>query len=136
MREILREILIREEGIRLKPYNDTKGLLTIGIGRNLDEVGVSKEEALMLMENDIERSEDDAKALFPTYGKISANRQAVLAAMAFQLGGARLAGFKNMRIRIAVGDYRGAADEMLDSKWAKEDSPARAHRMAELMRKG
>ncbi len=42
----LRQMLIRHEGLRRKPYRDTVGKLTIGAGRNLDDVGITREEAL------------------------------------------------------------------------------------------
>lgn len=46
----LHDMLIRHEGLRLKPYHDTVRKLTIGIGRNLDDVGITHEEALILLE--------------------------------------------------------------------------------------
>lgn len=49
----LREQLERHEGLRLKPYKDTVGKLTIGIGRNLDDKGISRKEAFALLDNDI-----------------------------------------------------------------------------------
>jgi lysozyme len=48
--------LVRYEGLRLKPYRCTAGKLTIGIGRNLDDCGISQTEAYVLLENDIPRS--------------------------------------------------------------------------------
>lgn len=46
-------MLIRHDGLRLKPYRDTRNKLTIGVGRNLDDVGITREEALMLPNNEI-----------------------------------------------------------------------------------
>ena len=45
--------LIRHEGLRLKPYRCTAGKLTIGIGRNLDDCGISQKEAYAMLERDI-----------------------------------------------------------------------------------
>jgi len=50
----LQNTLEHHEGLRLKPYKDSVGKLTIGIGRNLDDVGISKSEALLLLQNDID----------------------------------------------------------------------------------
>ena len=49
--------LVRHEGLRLKPYRCTAGKLTIGIGRNLDDCGISQTEAYLLLENDIRNCE-------------------------------------------------------------------------------
>jgi lysozyme len=46
--------LIRDEGLKLKPYTDTVGKLTIGIGRNLTDRGISRQEALVLARNDVD----------------------------------------------------------------------------------
>ena len=44
----------KHEGLRLYPYNCSEGKLTLGIGRNLDDRGITEEEALYLLNNDIE----------------------------------------------------------------------------------
>jgi len=52
----LKEKLIRQlrehEGLRLPPYHCPAGKLTIGIGRNLGDKGITEKEAVMLLEND------------------------------------------------------------------------------------
>lgn len=53
MLERLKQDLVRDEGKRLKPYKDTVGKLTIGVGRNLDDVGISESEAMALLDSDI-----------------------------------------------------------------------------------
>ena len=50
----LRDQLIIDEGLRLRPYRDSVGKLTIGVGRNLDDVGISNDEAMVLLDHDIE----------------------------------------------------------------------------------
>ena len=54
VRETVIESLIRDEGLELKPYRDSVGKLTIGIGRNLDDKGISESEARMLLANDVD----------------------------------------------------------------------------------
>ncbi len=56
--------------------------------------------------------------------------------MAFQLGVNGVANFKKMIAALIARDYAAAAREMLDSNWAKVQTPARAQRMAEMMRTG
>ena len=65
MKNRLREMLIRHEGLHLKPYRDSVGKLTIGVGRNLDDVGITREEALILLEHDIAKGRRDVRRTFP-----------------------------------------------------------------------
>jgi lysozyme len=131
----LYDILREEEGLELKPYEDTEGVFTIGYGRNLRDKGISKEEAKVLLANDIAESVTIARSLFPEWAGHSSARQVVLAAMVFQMGRAGVAAFQEMRKALMSGNYEVAADEMLDSKWARQ-TPARANRMADIMRAG
>jgi lysozyme len=54
-----KELLIKHEGIRFTPYKCSMGRWTIGIGRNLSDKGITKEEALYLLDNDIKECERD-----------------------------------------------------------------------------
>ncbi len=127
--------LRRDEGERLKPYRDTVGKLTIGIGRNLDDVGISAEESAFLLANDIAKVEKQLDERLPWWRTLSINRQRVLINMAFNMGIFGLLGFKNTLAFVQAGDYARAADNMLISKWAKQVK-GRAVRLAELMRNG
>ncbi len=131
----LKDQLIAHEGLRLKPYADTVGKLTIGVGRNLDDAGISTHEAMLLLDHDIEAVEDDLDQRMPWWRGLTETRQLVLADMCFNLGIARLQGFKNTLAAIHSGDYEAAADGMLASKWAGQVGK-RAHRLARMMREG
>ena len=131
----LKEELIRDEGLRLKPYRDTVGKLTIGVGRNLDDVGITKDEAMHLLECDIRRVKGDLDRAMPWWRELDEVRQRVIVNMAFNLGIARLMGFKNMLDAMRAGNYRDAAKEMLNSKWATQVGE-RAPRLAAMMRDG
>jgi lysozyme len=134
--ETLKEQLIRHEGLKLKPYRCPAGKLTIGVGRNLDDCGISRDEALTLLENDIRRCETELQAHIPTlFSLLSPNRKAVLVNMAFNLGTAGLLGFHALLAHAAEGDFEKAANDMLVSKWAKQVGK-RAIELSELMRKG
>lgn len=124
--------LIPDEGIRLKPYKDTKRKLTIGIGRNLDDVGISMDEALTLVHNDIARAAKLLDEHFPWWRTLTDDRQRVLANMAFNLGG-RLLEFQNTMGEIQAGQYEAAAARMQASLWARQVGP-RAVRLAERMK--
>lgn len=127
--------LVREEGLQLKPYHDTVGKLTIGIGRNLDDVGISHDEALLLLNNDIDRASAALRSRFPWVINLDDTRQAVLIDMAFNMGVVTLAKFTDTLAHIQSGDYVAASQAMLDSTWAKEVG-MRAIRLAEQMRTG
>lgn len=133
--ETLEEMLIRHESLRLRPYRDSVGKLTLGVGRNLDDVGITTDEALLLLSNDILKVYRGLKATLPFWEKIDATRQRVLANMAFNMGVSGLLGFKKMLAAIEMGHYHEAADEMLSSKWAAQVGK-RATELAELMKSG
>jgi len=132
-RDLLQEDLILDEGIRLKPYRCTAGKLTIGIGRNLDDVGISKTETLTLLDADISRAEQGLDNFAPWWRSLPEPAARGLVNMAFNLGAGRLAGFKGMLAALRAGDYNLAAAEALDSKWAKQVGE-RATRIAALFR--
>lgn len=131
----LRSWLIEDEGVRLKPYRCTEGRLTIGIGRNLDDAGISLDEAYILLANDIERVHREAVENFAWFKSISTVRQDVVLAMIFQLGLDGFKEFKKTIQAIANGHFDRAADEMLSSLWARQ-TPKRAQKLAKRMRTG
>jgi lysozyme len=123
------------EGVRLKPYRCTAGKLTIGVGRNLEDVGITEEEAERMLLTDVNRCEVEASKIFSNFRELSEIRQEVLIEMVFNLGAKGLRGFRNMIAKVEQEDFDGAADEMLNSRWAKQVGQ-RANALADLMRKG
>ena len=134
--DLLKLELTRDEGVRLRPYKDTVGKLTLGIGRNLDDVGISADEADFMLSNDLnERVLPGLRKSLPWYSTLNESRQRVLANMAFNLGIDGLLKFRNMLAACQAGDYNLAANEMLNSTWAKQVGD-RAQRLADMMRGG
>ena len=131
--ERLVRMIVTHEGIRLKPYRDSVGKLTIGVGRNLDDMGITEGEALYLLRNDIRRVVDELYNALPFWEELSMPRRAVLIDMCFNLGLTRFLGFKRMLACLGRGDYDGAAREMLDSRWAGQVG-RRADDLATMMR--
>lgn len=127
--------IAQEEGLRLTPYRCPSGKLSIGYGRNLDDVGISREEALVLFASDLRRAWRAVEILAPWATALDPVRHGVLVAMAYQLGGTRLAAFKQMLHAVEAGRYDEAARHMLASKWA-DQTPGRAGRSAAAMRTG
>lgn len=133
-RTILRLALTRDEGLRLKPYEDTTGHLTIGVGRNLTDVGISSDEAQMLLDHDIDRVVRMLDERIPWWGQLDPVRQRVLLNMGFNLGYG-LFQFRNTLAHVQRGEYTDAAEHMLDSLWSRQVG-ARALRLANAMRTG
>lgn len=123
------------EGERLKPYRCTAGKLTIGVGRNLDDRGITAEESAYLLANDIAREERELLKALAWVGQLDEVRQRVLLDMAFNMGLVGLLGFKNTLATIRAGDYAKAAAMMLDSKWATQVGQ-RAERLSRMMATG
>lgn len=122
------------EGVKLKPYRCTAGKLTIGVGRNLDDVGISMEEADLLLKNDIANVMRRCIGL-TFWSELSENRKIVIIDMVFNLGWTRFLGFKKTIDLISKGKYEQASIEMLNSAWAKQVGK-RAETLAKMMRQG
>jgi lysozyme len=127
--------LTRDEGLRLRAYKCPAGKTTIGIGRNLDDVGITKAEAETLCRNDVARVEAELDARLPWWRGLDEVRQRVIANMAFNLGTDGLLKFKNTLRHVEAGEYLAAAQGMLASRWASQVGP-RALRLAQMMRDG
>jgi lysozyme len=127
--------LTADEGKKNKPYRDTVGKLTIGVGRNLDDRGLSDDEISYLLGNDIKMVERELDIAMPWWRGMCDARQNVIAAMAFNLGVPGLKTFTNTLQAMRDGRYSDAADGMLQSKWAQQVG-ARAVRLSKMMREG
>ena len=128
--------LEEHEGFRSSAYLDSEGYTTIGIGRLIDKRkggGISKAEALFLLENDVARFMKELDQKLPWWRGLSDIRQRVLVDLSFNLGVPGLLGFKNTLRAIHEGRFEDAAAGMLASKWASQVG-ARAHRLARMMR--
>lgn len=125
--------LLRDEGLRLKPYRCTAGRLTIGVGRNLDDRGITESEALVLLDNDIKSFWGQLAAALPWIMQAPEAVQEVLVNMCFNLGLEGLLGFRLTLAHVRAGRYGEAAAEMLRSKWAQQVG-ARAERLAQRLR--
>ena len=148
--------LVEHEGLRLEVYQDSLGIDTIGVGRNLQDRGITKEEldaldipsintvyehgiteadAAYLLENDVQIVEEELLRAHPCVDSLDSVRQLVLVDMAFNMGVPRLCKFKKMWAAIHEEDFRNAAKEMLDSRWAIQVK-LRATKLAHAMHHG
>lgn len=129
------EQLKRDEGLRLTAYKDTASKTTIGYGRNLEDKGISKDEAEYLLDNDIAAVKIAVAEAFPWSTSLNPARLGVLQNMAFNLGVQGLLKFRDMLTWLQGGQYDEAANAMLASRWSGQVKQ-RANRLAEQLRTG
>jgi lysozyme len=127
--------LREDEGLRLRPYRCSENKLTIGYGRNLEDNGISEEEAEIFLLNDAKAAYRDLEANLPWMGNLPSKKQGILLNMCFNMGITRLLGFRKMIAKLIINDYVGAAEEMKDSRWYHQVGP-RARRLVSLMSDG
>jgi lysozyme len=120
------------EGVEKFPYKCTAGYLTIGVGRNIEERGLLDDEIDFLLDNDIEVVMNEVSVTFDWFFDLSEVRQRVVADMIFNLGLPRFKQFNNMIAALEAGDWAEAANQMMDSKWAKQVGK-RAERLRDMM---
>lgn len=121
----------KHEGFRVKPYRCSAGKLTVGYGRNLDDKGISAEEAELMLLHDVNES-SDAASQFTWFRRLDNVRQGVIIEMIFNLGLPRFLGFKKMIQALRDEDYQEASIQMMDSKWARQVK-GRAIMLANIM---
>ncbi|MEC7092349.1 MAG: lysozyme [Pseudomonadota bacterium] len=135
----MREMLIANEGLSLKVYKCTAGANSIGVGRNLDSRGISEDEAMLMLTNDIDICIAALDKRYPWWKRLSEARQEVMVDLMFNLGESRLAKFvqflQSMETASSAEDYAVAAEHLLDSLYAKQ-LPGRSKRNAEIIRGG
>jgi lysozyme len=134
-RQKLKKLLTEHESYKQFAYSDTTGHMTIGIGRNLTDRGISVPEAIYLLDEDITYFYTKLSQFLLFFRRLDDNRQIALIDMCFNLGVQGFLNFNNMILALEAEDYERAAQEMLDSKWA-EQVPERAHQLADIVRTG
>ena len=132
MTDIL-EMLKRHEGFKQFPYLCTAGKLTVGYGRNLDDVGLSEYEAEFLLLQDIKHATKRLTTIFPNFYDFTVNRQAALIDLMVNIGSRKFLLFRKMIIAIKNNDWQEAAEQLKDSKYYNQ-VPNRAEELKELLR--
>lgn len=127
-------MLQRHEGLRLKPYKCAAGKISIGYGRNLEDVGISEIEAMVMLRNDIEQCYEELN-IFSWFSDLDQVRQEALVDMLFNLGLPTFLKFKMTLKHVAEHNWSMASAEMLDSKWARQVGD-RAEELAYMIETG
>lgn len=105
---------------RFFPYKCPSGKLTIGYGRNIEDVGISEIEAEFMLENDINAAIQLCKIMFFNFDMIDNVRQEVLVNMMFNMGYSTFSQFKKFKAAVEAENWNVAAKEMENSKWFKQ----------------
>lgn len=137
LRQNLRRQLTDDEGKRKHVYKDHLGFYTIGIGRLVDArkhgSGLRDSEMEFMFSNDVDERIEALSKLIPWFQDLDDARQGVLLNMSFQMGVDGLLKFKKTLSLIGDGNYKAASMEMLNSAWAREQTPERAKRLSSQM---
>ncbi len=120
MFEIYKDFLRKVEGLKLKPYKDTEGILTIGYGRNLESNGISLSEAEIMLNHDVNKAISDLVDIFPDFFSMPESLRIVLVSMMFNLGKSKFLTFKKFIKAIKQNNKQAMIYEFLNSKRAKE----------------
>ncbi len=131
----LKDQLMRDEGLRLKPYVDTRGKLTIGFGRNLTDQGITLVEADLLLDNDMQRHTAEVLALFAWMLGIDDVRREAFINMAFNEGAHGLLKSPKMLRAAEAGHWRLAAIELLNGPYHLQVGD-RAYRLSRQLETG
>ncbi len=140
-------ILNMEEGFRTRPYIDSLGYPTVGVGFLIGPKGAAlsnytfslpkavSDVWLQEILSNLSGQMNANPAIYLALKQCNPSRSDILTSMCYQMGIAGVAGFKNTLGMIAAGKFTGAASGMLNSQWARQ-TPERAKRHAEVMRTG
>lgn len=128
----LKDDLIRDEGVRLKPYVDTKGKITISVGVNITD-GISQAESDMLFASRLASTQLESIARMPWLDTAPEPVKRGVQNMLYNMGWPKLSQFVNMLAALKDKDYARAADEAMNSDWANQVGD-RAQRIAKLFR--
>jgi len=131
----LEDMLVRHEGLRLKPYYDSLHNLTIGVGRNLFSVGITSAEAFSMLDTDIKIATEELQRHLPWFHALDEVRQAALIDMCFNMGWTRLAKFTNTLAAMADAQWQTAAKEITNSLWFHQVGQ-RAQELAAMIQTG
>lgn len=130
----LTDLLIKHEGLRLKPYECTAGKTTIGVGRNLTDNGITEKEAMMLLQRDINVCIQELSN-YPWFDSLCPARRDAIIDLYFCVGGTSFSYFRKLMWAIQNGNWKDAGAEVLDSKFARQTGN-RAVELAEMIHTG
>ena len=131
----LQALLIKHEGMKLKPYVCTAGKASIGVGRNLDDNGITEAEAMSMLDRDIAVTVSALRDEFLWFADLDRTRKDAVISLGFNMGVRKLGTFKKFIAAMVAKEYENAAAEILDSTYATQVGK-RAIELAAMIRSG
>ena len=119
-KQIIKDRLIDFESMVLQPYKCASGFLSLGVGRNLDANGVSEEEALYLLNNDIEAVINKLDKHWKVWRSFPIASQYVCIDLVFNMGINAWMSFRKTRAYMELEQWEEASKELLNSKYASQ----------------
>jgi len=129
------ELLKRHEGVKQYPYVDTAGKMTIGVGHNLTDNGMTIDTIEIMLKEDIDLAKGELDRIYPDWCDLSEGRQIVMVSMMFNMGCPTYLTFNRFWAALRRSDYKEAAVQMIDSRWSRQVGQ-RSHDLALLMEEG
>ena len=119
-RDLIKKRLIDFEGLVLKSYTCPTGYTSVGVGRNLETNGITEEEAMYLLNNDITNVIKDLDKHWIAWRKLPITAQYVCIDVVFNMGINTWMSFRMTRSYMELNEWEKAGDELLNSKYAKQ----------------
>ena len=119
-RELIRKRLIDFEGLVLKSYTCPTGYISVGVGRNLETNGITEEEAMYLLNNDISTVIKKLDKHWIAWRKLDIKAQYICIDLVFNMGINSFMSFRKTRAYMELGEWEKAGDELLNSKYAEQ----------------
>ena len=137
------DMIKKHEGVRTKPYKDSLGLWTVGVGHligNGKELPPNMNREFSMSEVDAMFAEDfkhhkDAAQKIPGFEKANSTGKAALIDLTFNMGPAWYKKWPNFTKALAAGDAEGAAKSLETSIWYKQVG-ARARTIVNMIKNG
>lgn len=129
------ELVKKHEGFRSEPYRCTAGYLTVAFGKRVDYLNVDKETGEKWCLEDLKKLDSRLRIVFQWYKDSPKMIKAVVLDLVYQLGIKGFSRFKKSIYLLETEQYEEAAEELLDSKWARSDSPNRAKELSDIVAK-
>ena len=123
----------KHEGFSSVVYKCTAGKLTVGYGKRVKYLKVTQEQAEEWLKEDLENLKYVLADKYDWFLPAPQEVKDIVMNMAYQLGPTSFSKFKRTIKLFKNKDYEGASIEMLDSKWAREDTPDRAKELSERL---
>jgi len=131
--EKLLERIKEHEGFRSKVYKCTEGYDTIGYGFAIKDLELDEDIAEEILMRKLTKLIKQVRSKFDWLDSVPREVQGVLVEMSYQMGVTGVTKFKKALHAMQMFQWRIAATELLDSRWAKQ-TPNRAKELSDIIK--